>query len=112
MVEERLPDCRPRRRGGGLTSASSHTELLTGDFAARPQLHIPLAAADGRATASGWYRRVLGASALVAAALIAISMHHRGVDGVAGAHAEQPAPLQISFPDQDIRLMGSTGRRP
>ncbi len=111
MVEERLRDCRPPRRGEGLTSASSHPELLTGDFAARPQINVQLGP-EGRVTASASYRRALGICALVAVAMMMISMHRRDIDGVAGAHAEELMSLRTSPPGQDLRLIGSTGVRP
>jgi hypothetical protein len=54
MSEMRLPDCRPQRRDEGVTSASSHPELISGDFTMRPRLHASLAPADHITASTGF----------------------------------------------------------
>jgi hypothetical protein len=68
MPNTRLPDCKPPRRDDSITSASSHPELLVGEFVLRPRIRIPLSAAE-RAVVSTWRKRVLAVYALLAAAL-------------------------------------------
>jgi hypothetical protein len=94
MVEERLSDCRPPRRDQSVVSASSHPELLTGDLAMRPRIHVPLTAGE-QALQVTWSRRTLGACGLIALVIIAISASSRHViDDVAlAAHAEKPTAL-------------------
>jgi hypothetical protein len=94
MVEERLFDCRPPRRAEGVVSASSHPELLTGDLAMRPRIHVPLTAGE-QALQSTWSRRTLGVCGLIALAMIAISATNQRVDDmVLAAQVEKPMTLQ------------------
>ena len=51
MREERLPDCRPRRRDLSVTYASSHPELISGDFAMRPRVPVSLNSAERESVA-------------------------------------------------------------
>ena len=68
MPNKRLPDCRPPRHDDGITSASSHQELLVGEIILRPRIRIPLSATE-RAVLSTWRKRMLAVYALLAAAL-------------------------------------------
>jgi hypothetical protein len=51
MREERLPDCRPCRRDLSVTYASSHPELISGDFAMRPHVPVYLTSAERESVA-------------------------------------------------------------
>ena len=98
MTTTRLPDCKPPRREDGITSASAHPELLIGEIAMRPRVHVPLAPAD-RAVVSAWSKRMLAACALVVAALIAHSMMNQAsesaaLDGRSQRRALNPACMQ------------------
>src|SRR4051794_26610741 len=94
MDPDRLFDCRPRPHDEGITSASSHPELLTGDLAMRPRIPIRLTPEE-QATRALWSRRTLGACGLIVLAMIAVSGTHRGVDGTSlAAHAEMQASVQ------------------
>jgi len=73
MSEMRLPDCRPPRRDDSVTSASSHPELISGDFTMRPRLHALLTPAD-RAAVSTWSRRLVAGCVFVAGALLLYSI--------------------------------------
>lgn len=91
MPDTHLPDCRPPRRDDSLTSAASHPELLIGEIAMRPRIHVPLTPAD-RDTVSAWSRRMLTACALIAAPFIAHSVIYQYNDtSIQGARAEQRA---------------------
>ena len=69
MLDPRLPDCRPPRRNWSFTSASSHPELISGDLAMRPQIHVPLALVDRARSV-----RLIVICALVIGAVAAHSM--------------------------------------
>ncbi len=73
MSEMRLPDCRPPRHDDSITSASSHPELISGDFTMRPRLHALLSPAD-RTTVSTWSRGLVAGCVLVAGALLLASI--------------------------------------
>jgi hypothetical protein len=68
MSETRLPDCRPDRRDESITRASSHPELISGDFAMRPRLHASVRLADDSASSS--WPRCLSTSFLFVAGLL------------------------------------------
>jgi hypothetical protein len=88
MRIERLPDCRPPRRDDSITPASSHPELLTGEIAMRPRVHIPLAPADREVT-SVWGSGMLAVCALVAAAVIGYSIVNPSTTTVARDTGEE-----------------------
>jgi hypothetical protein len=91
MTHARLPDCRPPCRDESITSASSHPELIGGDFAMRPQSHAPLAAAR-RAAIWPWSRRALAIGLIVAAVLIGHSVLYQHSDAyVQSTKTEQAA---------------------
>jgi hypothetical protein len=77
MSETRLPDCRPPRRHEGTTPASSHPELISGDFTMPPRLHASRTPTD-RATVSTWSKRSMMGCVFVTGALVlyANSVHH------------------------------------
>jgi hypothetical protein len=79
MCEMRLPDCRPARRDGSSTPASSHPELISGDLAMPPRVHASLASAD-RTAVPAWSRRLMIGCVVVTGALVlyANSVHHIG----------------------------------
>ena len=90
MTDERLPDCRPPRRDERITSASSHPELLSGDFVTRPQSHASLAGA-GRSAISPALRRLIAIGAVAAAAVMAHAMfYQRSEANVERARSGQP----------------------
>jgi hypothetical protein len=82
MRGKRLPDCRPPRRDDSITSASSHPELLIGEIAMRPRIHIPLSPTDRKVTRT-WTGRMLAVCALVAAAIVGYSMINPSTTSVA-----------------------------
>ena len=67
----RLPDARPPRHADGITSASSHPELISGDFAIPPRRHVPLMAIN-RSVGSDW-RRAMGGLAALAVIVMLVS---------------------------------------
>jgi len=69
MSEIRLPDCRPARRDAGITHASSHPELISGDFAMRPRFHPSVQIADVTG-ASSWPRCLSTSCLLIAGVLL------------------------------------------
>jgi hypothetical protein len=73
-----LPDCRLPRRGEGLTSASSHPELVSGYLAIPPRLGSTTFGA-GRLRSTGNSRQKFGAVGLLAMAalLTAVVLHGR-----------------------------------
>jgi hypothetical protein len=73
MPDPRLLDCKPPRRDDSTTSASSHPELLIGEFVIRPRIHNQLSQAE-RDVLSSSRRRVVAVYALLVAALIGYSM--------------------------------------
>lgn len=83
------PYDKPPRRDDGVTSASAHPELIIGEFAMRPRVHVPLARAD-RDAVSTWSKRMLTACALVAAAfLVHASIYQRSETISPDARLEQ-----------------------
>jgi len=72
MHEFPMPDGRPPRRGEGITSASSHPELLSGDFAVPPRRHVPITSMH-RAINSDW-RRAAGGMLVLAAIAAVVSV--------------------------------------
>jgi len=69
MHEFSVPDARPPRRRDGVTSASSHPELVSGDLALPPQRHVPLLALN-RSIAADWRRSAGGLFALGAVVVL------------------------------------------
>jgi hypothetical protein len=96
MVETRLPDCRPPRRDESLTSASSHPELISGDFAMQPRPYSPSTSA-GRPV---WSRRTIAACGLVAAAVLVHAMVYQPADAImriAGTDDQALAPSCLQW---------------
>lgn len=88
-MTERLLDCRPARRDRDTTSASFHPELLVGEFAMRPRIHILLNRND-QLVVSTWTRRMGGAVMMILAILVAWQMFGRYVDmGIAASASER-----------------------
>jgi hypothetical protein len=88
-MTERLLDCRPARRDRDTTSASFHPELLVGEFAMRPRIHILLNRND-QLVVSTWTRRIGGAVMMILAILVAWQMFGRYVDtGIAASASER-----------------------
>ncbi|MBX9775777.1 MAG: hypothetical protein K2Y71_15455 [Xanthobacteraceae bacterium] len=71
MREFPLPDARPPRYAEGVTSASAHPELVSGDLAIAPRRHVPIMALN-RSVASGW-RPAMGGLAALAAIVLLVS---------------------------------------
>jgi len=92
MCETRLPDCRPLRRDPGVSSASSHPELISGDLTMRPRLHLAFTGAD----LSTWFRNL----ATICAFVVGVFLLH------AILHA-QPAPTAQSLGMGDPALTPS-----
>jgi hypothetical protein len=93
MTATRLPDCKPPRRDESITSSSSHPELLIGEIAMRPRVHVPLTPAD-RAVVSVWSRRMLAVyTALVVAGLIAHFLINQAGESVALEERSQQRAL-------------------
>jgi hypothetical protein len=63
MREFPLPDARSPRYVNGVTSASSHPELISGDLAISPRRHVPIMAIN-RSVGSDWRRAIGGLAAL------------------------------------------------
>jgi hypothetical protein len=85
----RLLDCRPARRDRDTTSASSHPELLVGEFAMRPRIHVLLAPND-QLVVSTWSRRMGGAVMTILVILVAWQMVSRHT-GIAANASERPS---------------------
>src|SRR5262245_57957449 len=77
MREFRLPDARPPRRVDGFTSASSHPELISGDFAIPTRRHVPVMALN-RSVAFDWRRAMGGLAALAAIVVMVSALSFRG----------------------------------
>jgi hypothetical protein len=72
MREFPLPDARPPRHANGITSASSHPELVSGDLAIPPRRrHVPIMAIN-RSVGADW-RRAMGGLAAIAAIVMLVS---------------------------------------
>jgi hypothetical protein len=71
MRHERLPDCRAQHADTSLTCASSHPELMWGEFAMRPRIDVHLTAAE-RKSYFIWSRAVLLVIALIAIGTIVL----------------------------------------
>jgi hypothetical protein len=84
MIEERLPDCRRRRHDDAFTSARSHPELLTGEFAMRPQIKL---SSQDRKAARLWAASMLAAVAVLVVAVLTLPAFR-------GAHAPTDALAQ------------------
>jgi hypothetical protein len=76
MREFPVPDGRPPRRGEGITSASSHPELVSGDFAVPPRRHVPITSMH-RSINSDWRRAAGGMLVLVAMAVLVSAVTFR-----------------------------------
>jgi hypothetical protein len=76
MRETRLPDCRPPQHDESVTFASSHPELISGDFTMRPR---PYALA-GYVPVSTWSRNAIAALVFAAGVLLlhAVFSHQSG----------------------------------
>jgi hypothetical protein len=87
----RLLDCRPARRNRDTTSASPHPELLVGEFAMRPRIHVALTPND-QLVVSAWSRRISGAVLTILVILVAWQMVSRHIDtGIAANASERPS---------------------
>jgi hypothetical protein len=71
MRDFHLPDARRPRYASGITSASSHPELVSGDLAIPPRRHVPVMALN-RSVASDW-RRATACLAALAGIVVLIS---------------------------------------
>jgi hypothetical protein len=71
-----LPDARPPRHPNGISSASSHPELISGDLAISPRRHVPIMAIN-RAVAADWRRAMGGLAALAAIVLLVSALSFR-----------------------------------
>jgi hypothetical protein len=100
VPHQRLPDCRPPQRDDSITSASSHPELLTGDIARRPRIHISLQSRD-HDVASTWNRRLLALSALLAAAIMGHSMINPSTTTVAQDASKEGRALAETCPQRN-----------
>jgi hypothetical protein len=63
MSEFPVPDGRPPRRGEGITSASSHPELVSGDFVVSPRPYVSITSLN-RSIVSAGSHRTLGMLAI------------------------------------------------
>ena len=82
MSELPLPDGRPPRRGEGITSASSHPELVSGDLAIPPSRPVSITSMN-RSIASTGSGRTLGMLVIFAVlALSTIVFRHEAPDDV------------------------------
>ena len=80
MSERIVSDRRPPRRGEGITSAASHPELVSGDFAIPPRRY-PSITAMNRSLAYDRRRAMGGALAIVAIAVLLSSVGATSNDG-------------------------------
>jgi hypothetical protein len=71
-----LSDAKPPCRANGVTSASSHPELISGDLAIPPRRHVPIMAIN-RSVASDWRRATGGLAALAVIAVLVLAMSFR-----------------------------------
>lgn len=69
MSEFPVSDGRRPQRGDGVTSASSHPELLSGDFAIPPRRHVPITSLN-QPIGPAWRRASAGVLILLALALL------------------------------------------
>jgi hypothetical protein len=115
MDDMRLPDCRPPRRAEGVTSASWHPELLTGDLVSRRW--IPVTPASAHHVAMPALRgRALGICAFAAAVVIAHAMPYSPAESyppadkaMAGAPSHEPSPAPACVPWSPDRIQAGTG---
>ena len=87
MSEFPVSDGRPPRRGDGVTSASSHPELVSGDLAIPPRRYVPITSMDGSIGANGG-RVSAGMLALVAIAILVSGLAFR-TDATSDVDAEK-----------------------
>jgi len=76
MSEFPVSDGRPPRHGGGVTSASSHPELVSGDFAVPPRRQVRITSLDQPLGAERW-RASGGMLALLAFAVLVSALAFR-----------------------------------
>jgi hypothetical protein len=88
MREYPLPDARPPRHANGITSASSHPELVSGDFAIAPRRHVPILALN-RSVASDWRRAVGGLAALAVIVVLLSALSFRSGTTLAEGDADK-----------------------
>ena len=80
------PDSRPSRRADGITSASSHPELVNGDLAIPPRPYAPI---DPSSAGGGSWRTLGTLAAFVVVALLSVMLFRDGTSSDAGAAEEQ-----------------------
>jgi hypothetical protein len=89
MREFPLPDARPPRRADGITSASSHPELVSGDLATPPRRHVPIMAIN-RSVGADWRRATGGLTALAVIVMLVSALSLRsGTTTLAEADADK-----------------------
>jgi hypothetical protein len=82
LVMHKPLDFRRPRRGEGITSASSHPELISGDFAVPPRRHVSITSLDRSVVQDG--RRALGgtlAIGAIAVLLLAVALRSGATAG-------------------------------
>jgi hypothetical protein len=82
-----LPDARPPRYVSGMTSASSHPELVSGDLAIPPRRHVPVMALN-RSVASDWRRATACLAALAGICVLVSAVSLRSGATVAEGAAD------------------------
>ena len=88
MREFPLPDARPPRYANGITSASSHPELVSGDLAIPPRRHVPLMAIN-RSVGSDWRRATGGLAALAVIVMLLSALSFRSGATLADGDADK-----------------------
>jgi hypothetical protein len=88
MHEFRLPDARPPRYANGVSSASSHPELVSGDLAIAPRRHVPIMALN-RSVASDWRRAIGGLAALAVIVVLVSAVSFRSGATLAEGEADK-----------------------
>ena len=83
------PDSRPSRRADGITSASSHPELVNGDLAIPPQSRVRIASAGQPGAPAGSRRTFAVLAGFVVVAVLSSMVFRGGVPSDAGDAEKQ-----------------------
>jgi hypothetical protein len=97
MREQRLSDCRPRQRDLNVTYASSHPELISGDFVMRPHVPVSLTSAERESVAKWSWGFAIAALLAIVMVLAWPGVRGGGQTNLA-ASEETPSFAQLQVP--------------
>jgi len=95
MITREVFDDQPHRYDETITSARAHPELLIGELAMRPRIHVKLSDADRKANRK-WGTSIMIAVFLVVSAVLALPAFRAGVAG--------PPPVLANSSNSSVNL--------